>query len=660
MSPVTSPLLPRQHATSRVRRLNQGRQRPVRWRASEAVSPDDSISGASAILHALQAAGVTHLFVNLGSDHPAFMTAFAMKAYPRVKVVTSPNEMNALSAASGYAMITGKPAAVLVHVECGTQALAGAVHNISKGRLPVVIVAGTVPITMEGELPGSRNDEHTRKSAMYRLTLGKDIHFIQDIPDQRSIVRQYMKYDHEIRSPHNAVQIVLRALQIATSTPQGPTYLIASRETLEAQTSIHSIKPSQDPEKNLWVEKIGLHIQDVARLGDILIRAKSPLIVTSYAGRNPAAFRALHDLARRLAIPVHENAPVVNNFPTTSFLHQGHTWNGGGQLKALAEADVVLVVDSDVPWIPSESRPSDEARIFHLDCDPLKSSATLWSLPAEKRWMCDTSVALKQLDEYVKMSRELFTKVTKSRIGVRTSLLAQRFEARTRRLEAEEVASSDGKVTVPYFMSRFRKATEGLDVLALNESTTNLGKVADHLRHDQHNSLLGSGGGSLGWYSGAAVGVAMALREEAAVGNVADRLVTAFVGDGTFLFGVPSSAYWMAMRYATPYLTVVWNNGGWTSPKNACLRIHPEMKDFVPRSDGEGRHGGSRATALAEAMGVSISPSPSFGKIAEGAGDAWWTVVERVDEVDGAIAEGLRVVRELKRCAVIEVAIASV
>ncbi|EEY23496.1 acetolactate synthase [Verticillium alfalfae VaMs.102] len=641
MLPVTSPLLRRQQATSHVHRLSRGRQRPAKWRAPKAVCPDDSVSGASAILHALQAAGVTHLFVNLGSDHPAFLTAFATKAYPRVKVVTSPNEMNALSAASGYAMITGRPAAVLVHVECGTQALAGAVHNISKGRLPVVIVAGTVPITMEGELPGSRNE-------------------CVDIPDQRSIVRQYMKYDHEIRSPHNAVQIVLRALQIATSTPQGPTYLIASRETLEAQTSIRSIKPSQDPKKNLSVEKVGLHMQDVARLGDILIRADFPLIVTSYAGRDPAAFKALHDLARRLAIPVHENAPVVNNFPTTSFLHQGHAWNGGGQLKALAEADVVLVVDSDVPWIPSESRPSDAARIFHLDCDPLKSSATLWSLPAEKRWMCDTSVALKQLDEYVEMSRELFAEATKSRIDVRISLLAQRFEARTRRLEAEEVAFPDGKVTVPYFMSRFRKATKGLDVLALNESTTNLGKVADHLRHDQHNSLVGSGGGSLGWYSGAAVGVAMALREEAAVGDAADRLVTAFVGDGTFLFGVPASAYWMAMRYATPYLTVIWNNGGWTSPKNACLRIHPEMKEFVPRSDGEGRHGDSRATALAEAMGVSISPSPSFGKIAEGAGDAWWTVVKRADEVDGAIAEGVRVVRELKRCAVIEVAIASV
>lgn len=118
----------------------------------------DRISGASAILHALEAAGITHLFVNLGSDHPAFLAAFAAKEHANLQIFTSPNEMNALSAASGFAQISGKPAAVLVHVECGTQGLAGAVHNVSKGRIPVMILAGTVPITMEGELKGSRNE----------------------------------------------------------------------------------------------------------------------------------------------------------------------------------------------------------------------------------------------------------------------------------------------------------------------------------------------------------------------------------------------------------------------------------------------------------------------------------------------------------------------
>lgn len=116
------------------------------------------ITGAAAILHALEDAGITHLFVNLGSDHPAFLSTFASKELHSLKVYTSPNEMVALSAASGFAQVTGKPAAVLVHVECGTQGLAGAVHNVSKGRIPVMILAGTVPVTMEGEMTGSRNE----------------------------------------------------------------------------------------------------------------------------------------------------------------------------------------------------------------------------------------------------------------------------------------------------------------------------------------------------------------------------------------------------------------------------------------------------------------------------------------------------------------------
>jgi acetolactate synthase-1/2/3 large subunit len=114
-------------------------------------------SGAAAILCALEAAGITALFVNLGSDHPAFLAAFASNKH-NIQIFTSPNEMNALSAASGFAQITGKPAGVLVHVECGTQGLAGAIHNVSKGRIPVMIFAGTVPITMEGEMRGSRNE----------------------------------------------------------------------------------------------------------------------------------------------------------------------------------------------------------------------------------------------------------------------------------------------------------------------------------------------------------------------------------------------------------------------------------------------------------------------------------------------------------------------
>lgn len=127
--------------------------------AEETPKQPAALTGAAMILHSLAAGGITHLFVNLGSDHPAFLAAFASKtAGNQIRVITCPNEMNALSAASGYAQVTGRPAGVLVHVECGTQALAGAIHNVCKARVPVVILAGMVPITAEGEMVGSRNE----------------------------------------------------------------------------------------------------------------------------------------------------------------------------------------------------------------------------------------------------------------------------------------------------------------------------------------------------------------------------------------------------------------------------------------------------------------------------------------------------------------------
>lgn len=449
-----------------------------------------------------------------------------------------------------------------------------------------------------------------------------------------------MRYDHEIRRPHNAAQIVLRALQFALSEPRGPTYLIASRETLEEEVEVQMpLKAAQLASQNSAVEPIGLTVPALKELAAALLGAQRPLIVTGYCGRSAEGFEALKTLAEMASIPVHENAPIYNNFPTTSYLHQGHQWNVGGQLRALSEADVILVIDADVPWIGAMSKPSSAAVIYHLDSDPLKETTTLWSLPCKKRWKCDSAVALHQLCTALQSDPAWNTQQTEENIKTRKAYLKERFAVRQARLSELEARPPQGKLTVPFFMSRFRSACRGVRVVGLNESTTNLGNVADHLRHETALSLIGSGGGALGWYSGAAVGACLALQAR----GRGEDLVVAFTGDGTWLFGIPSCAYWMAKKYNTPFLTVIWNNGGWASPKNACLRLHPELAS----QRGNGR--------LSDALMASLTPSPSFGKIAEGAGDAWWTTVSRAEEVDEACHTAMSMVREERRSAVIEV-----
>lgn len=78
------------------------------------------------------------------------------------------------------------------------------------------------------------------------------------------------------------------------------------------------------------------------------------------------------------------------------------------------------------------------------------------------------------------------------------------------------------------------------------------------------NSLISSGASSLGWALGAAIGASQAQLDfpsSASSSSTHNELVTVFVGDGSYIFGVPSAAFWMARRYETPFLTVVFNNG---------------------------------------------------------------------------------------------------
>ena len=168
-----------------------------------------SYTTSTALLEALAEAGVSYVFVNLGSDHPGLIEAFARaraegreEDFPRL--VVCPHETVALSAAHAYAMVTGEPQAVIVHVDVGTQNLSGGVSNAMRGRVPVLIFAGTAPFTLEGELPGGRNEF---------------IHWIQDVRDQRGILRNYVKYDNEIRTGRNVKQLVHRAVQISRSEP---------------------------------------------------------------------------------------------------------------------------------------------------------------------------------------------------------------------------------------------------------------------------------------------------------------------------------------------------------------------------------------------------------------------------------------------------------
>ena len=102
-----------------------------------------------------------------------------------------------------------------------------------------------------------------------------------------------------------------------------------------------------------------------------------------------------------LAIPVLESAAFCVNFPGDHPLHAGYQFTTAAQNELLAAADVILVLDSDVPWIHATSRPAPDAAIYVVDIDPVKADMAMWHVPARRIAGADSKVAVEQITQFV-------------------------------------------------------------------------------------------------------------------------------------------------------------------------------------------------------------------------------------------------------------------
>src|SRR5690606_15236133 len=135
---------------------------------------------------------------------------------PAPDFIPVPHENVAISMAHGYSLATGKPACVMVHVTVGTANALCGLMNAARDQAPILLTAGRTPSTEYGHI-GSRN---------------ASIHWGQDSFDQGGIVREWVKWDYELRPGQAPEEIVGRALDIAMSEPKGPVYLCMPREVL--------------------------------------------------------------------------------------------------------------------------------------------------------------------------------------------------------------------------------------------------------------------------------------------------------------------------------------------------------------------------------------------------------------------------------------------
>lgn len=176
-------------------------------------------------------------------------------------------------------------------------------------------------------------------------------------------------------------------------------------------------------------------------------------------------------------------------------------------------------------------------------------------IPAEARYKADCYTAMKQLHEYISNDSALKQKV--ETYSNRCDNLQQLHDKRMSTIKEMAQPGKDGYYNASYLTAAIRKAVPEDTIFAI-EAVTSTVFVADQIQPRLPGTWINCGGGGLGWSGGGALGIKLAAGEK--------RFVCCIVGDGTFLFSVPGSAYWISQRYKLPVLTIVLNNQGTPSP----------------------------------------------------------------------------------------------
>mgnify|MGYP001379924495 FL=1 len=564
-------------------------------------------TGAEAFLAQMRALGsVRYMFANTGTDHGPLIEAMAKTATedPRdIRPIVVPHEQAAVSMAHGYYNVTQQPQMVLVHTLPGTANALGGIINAASANVPLFLCAGRTPIT-EGELRGGKS---------------QNIHWRQESRDQGNVVREFVKWDYEIRTNQNLAAVVSRAYKIAMSEPRGPVYMTLPREWLaETMESTQVFAPDAlAPASKAQVDQASLE-----KIAEWLIAAENPLIVTKYLGRNPEAVKFLVELAEQLAIPVSQQLTYVN-FPTDHPLYLGTQ-----AIKYIRNADVLFFIDTDVPWEPpNRNILRDGVKIIHLERDPLFTGIPGWGFPADLPVTGCSEVTLPVLNAIIR-SKLAAGALSKAKRDERRKKIEGEHTAVIREMDASVEAVKTQNPIHPYWLSKcIGDAMDDKTIIA-NETITS--KLAEVIHLNRPGSMFNTPlAGHLGWGLGAAIGMKLGAPE---------ATVIAAEGDGSYMFCAPTACHFTAQKYQIPFLTVIYNNQAWNASLNAARGLYP---------DGV-------AAKTRNFPGTDLTPSPNFELTAQACG-AYAARVEDPSELPDAMAKALKVVKEEKRQALLNV-----
>jgi acetolactate synthase I/II/III large subunit len=541
-------------------------------------------NGGQLWIEQLKASGVEYLFTNPGSTETGFFDAFVDT--PGMQLINCLHEGIVISAADGYASITGKTAFVNVHAMVGTAQMCGQLYNAHKSNAPMVVTAGMADNSIFSD----------------RIGLGA-----KPGSSQSEVTRQFTKISWDVREPGSIPVALRRAFKVASTPPGGPVYLAMAtyaqggKEVTAqiADQSMFSVPMRPRPDK----ERIEL----VAKR---LVEGDQPLFITSDDLYRSDAIDAAVELVEMLGVPILDAGSSASNsgFPSWHSLY----WDNKAFVRRdgvdpFDSYDVIVGLGADEftrMGARGEEPPVEIGRALRswkaaigIDIDMMGRSA-----PIDLAVVADPKAGIEDLRDAV------MSLVTKERLhkirDERERDMIPRIATYRADVEAEAKSTFGRSPMHPHELAVLIERNIDKDAITVNES----------LSHDfsmRHNAIqrfggnekrrITSGGGSLGWGIGAAIG--------AKIGEP-DRQVVLNIGDGSVMYS--ASGFWTMARYSIPVLTIVWNNRNYQTVRHGFSRFDGKMEksghyagmylgdpniDFVGLANSQGVEGAKATTA---------------------------------------------------------------
>jgi acetolactate synthase-1/2/3 large subunit len=497
--------------------------------------------GSDAIAELLNGFGFDYAFLNPGSSYRSLHDSLVnYNGNLRPKVILGLHEDVVTSMAQGYATASNKPALCILHNLVGLLHGAMGIFNMYCSGMPIVILGGSGPSDPKRRGP---------------------VDYLHSANTQGEAVRAYVKWDDEATTLDGVIDSVVRGYKIANTSPKGPVYIAFDSGIQEQKIE----EPVELPD----VSKARYHAPTpaapppdvVARVADMLLKARYPMIVGGRLGYLRAATEPVRELVELLGAAYADDRTFVS-------MATKHPQNLTGSREALAKADVVLAVDcADVHWTMGGYNVRRSNAYVKLDAGRKQVIDLSMNESASRRWvrvggaiadtalqvMADPIVGLELVTQAVR-ERVLADRDLAARIVRRKAAIAKEKAALTKRQQKRvqerwnETPISPARMVgelwaavrhKPWYLTlrNHRSWPEGL------WEFDGAGQYAGH-----------SAGGGLGHGTGASVGAAFACLDDG-------RFPVGIIGDGDFLMA--TGAVWTAAHYKVPLLMVVNNNTSW-------------------------------------------------------------------------------------------------